>query len=497
MHRIKNTALWLLGSLALLFTLSACQTMPDPYTPPSDPPPKVDDPNVRAMAYPAYEDNLIRITKDHISGAIVNGEFVYQIAVTAKHHLGTVEIEERLEDGITYLSSDPSGYPQGKKVSWSFPSMEKGETKNITVRVSPNAEGNFEMCTVLVEASPVICLPMFAGQPNLSIDKSGPPVLEIGDTATWTVVVTNNGTAKANDVVVRDVIPSGFEETTPISIDVGDLERGQSRTVKFKAVANEVGNFENVAVATYEGSDEEVSSNAPIRIVKSEVDIQKEGPAEEYVYTAQTYTVTVTNIGDTTLKQLVVTDGLPPAFKVVNAGTGQVAANTIKWNIPALDPGQSRSFDYVLTSNRPGTYDYPSQVVTARNLRDEDSISTDWLTAPAVQLYIIDDKDPIRVGDRTTYTARVTNQGNFKPVEADVRVVLTDNLKPISTSGSATSEIDGQTVVFSQAVIEPGKDLVLKIIAEAVQAGPGNARLEFNTEFLSQPAISDEPTNVY
>ena len=89
---------------------------------------------------------------------------------------------------------------------------------------------------------------------------------------------------------------------------------------------------------------------------------------------------------------------------------------------------------------------------------------------------------------------KIINQGDFEPVGADIKVTLSSNLQPISTSGTTQGQISGNTVTFPQATIQPKRDLILKIVARANQAGPGGAQLEFNTSFLTKPTISEEPT---
>ena len=110
---------------------------------------------------------------------------------------------------------------------------------------------------------------------------------------------------------------------------------------------------------------------------------------------------------------------------------------------------------------------------------------------------ITDNKDPIRVKERTTYNIQVNNQGKFEPVSGTVTVTFNKSIKPISVTGDAKGKIDGQTVTFPRTTLEPGRDVSLSIIAEGEKIGPGRAVMNFSADFLSDPILSEETTNVY
>ena len=408
----------------------------------------------------------------------------------------SVELQEWLEENVTYVSSDPSGQAIDNTIKWSLPGMSQGESKRVCVTVSPQVEGTFSACTTF-SAEPIICIPFLAGSPRLAIGKSGPPQTELGETVTWDVVVTNEGTAEAKNVEVTDTLPSGFSAVSETSQQLGNLTPGQSKDFQVSAKANQLGAFENLAQATFAKGLEAVYDTAPIVVIQSKISIDKTGPEKEYVYTGADYQIVVINIGETTLQDLRVTEILPADAKVISPGIGTLKRDEIVWTIPSLAAGESRSFDFQITSNSPGKRTDIARVVTQRGLKESDSVETEWLAVPAVQTSIVDNKDPIRVGEETTYTVKIINQGDFEPVGADIKVTLSSNLEPVSTSGTTQGQISGNTVTFPQATIQPKRDLILKIVTRANEAGPGGAQLEFNTSFLTKPTISEEPTNVY
>ena len=54
-----------------------------------------------------------------------------------------------------------------------------------------------------------------------------------------------------------------------------------------------------------------------------------------------------------------------------------------------------------------------------------------------------------------------------------------------------------RTPAFPRTTLEPGKDTNLSITAEGAAIGAGRAVMNFSADFLTDPIISQEATNVY
>ena len=516
MNRLLSTLTLILGFATLAFT--GCQT-PAPtqvdrgYTAPAQPaktqwtsatsqparsqPAPVKHVASRSDSDVIFKSNQIKVSKSVIESASVGGSIKYRIQIQALEDVSTVRVTETIPAGIQFKSATPSASLAGNNASWVFPSMKQGKTQNIDVTVSPTREGDHQICST-VSVDNAFCLNLFSGQPKLDVVKQGPASIELGEIATWTVTVTNNGSADATGVVVTDKLPKAFEPTTKLRQEIGTITPGETRVVEYSAKAIAQGEFRNHAVATYDGGPAVAGeSSTPITVVQSGIRIRKTGPAEAYVFKPVVFNITIENTGDTDLTNVRITDILPKGSSVADNGRGRVSGNAIGWMIPNLPAGASQLITTEIAATRKGKSTNTVKVLTENGLEASDAITTNWLAVPGVTVSITDTKDPVRVKEETIYEIEVSNQGKFEPVTGTVTVTFNDSIKPVAVAGDAQGTINGQTVTFPRTTLEPGKDTTLSITAEGAKIGPGRASMSFSADFLSEPIISQETTNVY
>lgn len=450
------------------------------------------------------QTNQIKVTKRVIEPASVGGQLRYRISIEALDDVSNVRLTETMPDGVQFNSASPSASISGSDARWTFPSMSRGQTQNVDITVTPTQEGDHQICSV-VTVDNTFCMDIFAGQPQLEVVKEGPRSIELGEEATWAVTVTNNGSAPATNVVVTDTLPDSFTPTSNLRQAIGDLEPGETKTVTYTAKAVRQGEFSNRAVATYDGSGPDGRgasgsspvASSPIAIVQSGIRVRKSGPEEAYVFKPEVFEITIENTGDTDLKNVRITDILPRGSSVADNGRGRVSGNAIGWMIPNLPAGSSQRIRTEIAATRTGESTNTVNVVSGNGLEASDSVTTNWLAVPGVTVSITDSKDPVRVREATTYSIQVRNQGEFEPVSGTVTVRFSDGIKPIAVAGDAQGTINGQTVTFLRTTLEPGKDTNLSITAEGAEIGGGRAVMEFSADFLADPVISQESTNVY
>jgi len=444
-----------------------------------------------------FETDQIKVSKTVLQPASVGENIQYRIRTEALAALSTVRVTETIPVGIQFKSAKPSVSLVDNQAAWVFSSMQKGSIQTIDVTVVSTREGDHQICSN-ISVDNAVCLKLFSGQPQLDVVKQGPSSIELGEIATWTVTVTNNGSADATNVVITDTLPEAFESTSPLSQTIGTLTPGETSVVEYSAKAITQGEFRNLAIATYDGGPAIAGEgSAPITVVQSGIRIRKSGPAEGYVFKPVTFIITIENTGDTDLRNVRITDLLAKESSVADNGGGRVSGNAIGWMIPNLPAGSSQLITTEIAATRKGKSTNIVKVLTENGLEASDAVTTNWLAVPGVTVSITDSKDPVRVQEETVYSLQVRNQGKFEPVSGTVTVTFNDKIKPTAVDGDAPGIIDGQIVTFPRTTLEPGKDTNLTITAEGANIGPGRAAMTFSADFLSDPIISQETTNVY
>lgn len=447
-----------------------------------------------------FTSNLYTVEKSLLSSTQVGGAYQYRLRVTALEDITNVTATEHLPAGLALVGTEPEAKVSGQNLSWAWPSLKKDEVKDLIVTVRPEKEGNF-VTTSTVCVDPVVVLPFFAGSPRLEITKTAVASAELGDVVPFRIAVRNAGSAVARNVVITDTLPEGITSDSSLSPVIGDLQPGEVREVTVLGNIKKVGSLTNVASAVYDGG-QPVQAQAVLNVVQSQLGLAKTGTTRSYIFKHAGYQIVVSNPGNTTLTNVVVTDEIPSGTELVSSDPVVTPSRgRLAWTVPTLAPGQSQTFSVVLTNTKPGaTTNVASATAaspTGKSLNASAEAKTEWEGAPGVLTEITDSKDPVRVGESTTYTIVVSNQGAFKPVNGQFKVTLSKHLRPVSTSGDSQGTIEGQVVTFPDVLLDPRRSTKLQIEAQGVQSGSGRARLEFMSSFLDEPVIKDESTFVY
>jgi uncharacterized repeat protein (TIGR01451 family) len=211
------------------------------------------------------------------------------------------------------------------------------------------------------------------------------------------------------------------------------------------------------------------------------------------------YRITVSNSGDTALNGVTVTDNAPNNARITGAGGAQVSGSQATWSVGTLGAGQSRSFDLALTALAAGTTVNSVSVQTAEGVSDQAQAQTVWRGFPAVLIELVDDPDPLRVGETSTYTLRVTNQGTAPDHNVRALLRFPAGIQPISGSGTTPVKVSGGLVSFGLLQnIDPKQVATWTVQAKAVAIGDARISAEVNTDVLKGKPVSEiESTQVF
>jgi uncharacterized repeat protein (TIGR01451 family) len=211
-------------------------------------------------------------------------------------------------------------------------------------------DGPFEAGTV-TDAGAVSVCPLGPPTPRLTCTKSGPTSVNAGETATYTVNVTNKGETAVTGVVLNDSTPAGLtfvraarpcEAGFPCVLGtIGPHGSLPPVEVTFRVPdgCSTSGSFTNSAVVTGDGAEASTCS-APITSIVPPPPVvlscEKQGPGSARPGDLVTYKVTVSNSGCAAAKNVMLSDVAPPGLTYVSGPCVQSPCN-----LGTIGPGQA------------------------------------------------------------------------------------------------------------------------------------------------------------
>lgn len=466
------------------------------------PPAKDPEPAVLAEAAPAPQvgcinttGGLIQMSKAMPAEASLGGEFTAELVIEAQGCAANVIVSDSIPENAIYVRSEPAGVIEGDNLVWRIGNMDAGQVINAKIWFRADQEGTIVNCA-WVSADPRVCGATFVGKPVLAIDKSGPESAILGSEVTYNIVVKNTGTSIARNVVVTDPVPEGMSHSSgnrEVSFDVGNLATGESKPFAVTFTADQRGNVCNTASA--KGSNTtEVSDDACTLVLVPGLEIEKTGTERQILGRNADYQIVVSNTGDTTLTDVVVVDTAPAETSIVSAPGASLDGNKATWSIAEMKPGTQRALNVKLGSKTAGTH---CNVATATSgaLTASDDACTAWRGIAAVLLEAVDNPDPIEVGENTTYSIRVTNQGFADIHNVQIVVTFDDEIEPLSCPEGT---INGNTVTFRPVdMMDPKQVLAGTIVVKGIKVGDSRNKIVLTCDELSSPVEETESTTVY
>src|SRR5690606_28468434 len=106
------------------------------------------------------------------------------------------------------------------------------------------------------------------------------------------------------------------------------------------------------------------------------------------------------------------------------------------------------------------------------------------LRLPALQVYTVDEADPVATDQQVVYVIRVLNEGDAMDQQVQVTANLPSQLKFESAEGPAEFEQQEQKILFEPVEeLAPGDELEYRLTATAAEQG--NVRLEVEVDSQS------------
>ena len=470
----------------------------------------------------------VAVTKTASSGTAFEGDVV-TFTITAVNRgeivASGVRVTDELPSGLTLASTTPSvgTFTNG---AWSVGDLAAGASATLQLRATVGAGTIGSTLTNTARLQPLADQPdrdpandvatapvsIARRTADLALAKSAAvTILAEGDTARFTITVTNQGPFAAAGVMVVDSLPIGLAylshsnsrgtfETSSRTWSLGEVAVGATETLVLRALVGGGLNgttVENRARITgmtggtdpNPGND---AASASIRVTNTptaDIEVQKTSNRTNAAPgdTVQ-FTVKVKNTGGVTATNIVVQDTLGPKFRLVAVTTSPgLVADTVarQLRVAALGSGASVTAIYtVVIDNAAPSATYTNTARRTASQPSDPNAANDVASAsvvvgppppPKVDLALTKTAFPTAVEeqDTVTFTVTVRNNGPVTATNVQVRDTLPTGLTFVSATMNVGDYAGGTWSIFS---IPAGETDTLRIRASLNTGTGGSTR---------------------
>jgi uncharacterized repeat protein (TIGR01451 family) len=424
-------------------------------------------------------------------------QYSYKVSNLTDATLENVVVSDRVGSDFAATDSDPKAATMtGGNATWTLGSLGPKESKTITVSGSSPDEGVVTTCGSATY-NPIACQDIHVVKANIALTKTEPADETLCDPIPVTLDVKNTGSSALTGVQIADTLPAGMtsDGKSALTFDIGNLAPGESKEVKYNAAASATGKLVNTAKVT---STQGVTADATATTTVHQpvLAVTCKAPDQQFMGRKFDVCYTVNNTGDAPAAGATLAVTVPAGLTVAGTtGNGQVKDSTIVYDLGSIDAGASQNVCATFVSATAGTYAFAGTTKGTCAAAASTSCETKVVGVPAILLEKSDNPDPVAVGDTTTYTVKITNQGSADDSNVQVVVLIAPELAPVSSSAGT---IDGQTVTLPVVpTLAAGQQVTYTVLAKGVKPGDGHTKFTLSSDMLTSPISAEESTHVY
>ncbi|MFM9965235.1 MAG: hypothetical protein ACKV2Q_28895 [Planctomycetaceae bacterium] len=344
----------------------------------------------------------------------------------------------------------------------------------------------------------------------LSVDVRGQRQRPLGGTATFDVVVRNNGTETINGVLVNAefdetlVFPGRIEKR--LKRDLGQLSPGQSRDMRLKLTSNQLGRQSCRFSVTAEGVAA-IEQAVTVEFINPKLQVDLVGPARRTVGSRAEFTVKIANTSDKPIDDLQVTLQHDAALTPhIASGGFQKVEHSLRWSLGRLEAGAGlqvqAEFDCrQLSEQACVTAEAHSENVSAESV---ESCLTVVAVPGLLDVRVSDRSDPVQVGKEAEFEITVQNLSLESVSKVQLDVQTSEHLR-VGTHSAKIGEREVKLTVSQRngtlrlelpESLPADATLRITLRATALQSGDAELRVVATPGSDGIPAESSEFTSI-
>jgi uncharacterized repeat protein (TIGR01451 family) len=465
----------------------------------------------RGETFKEWVASSLGITKVGPPTAAVGQPFNYVITVTntGKVPAEGVVVRDVAGEGLTYVNAQPPATVEGNNLVWNLGTVEPGRSAAITAQFRPERLGTMTNVANVTSADGGRTETAATTQvtaPGLAVAIQAPAAGVVNQPITYQITVTNTGRGPATNVLLTAEFDPALQHATGenrLELALDALGAGQSAARNLVLTARQAGQFVTRAIATADGNLRAADEKL-VTITQPRLSLRMAGPPYKYVRRPAEWTITIVNDGDVPASNVFVRNQLPGDLLFVAASEGgqHVGGGQIVWNLGTLQPREERRLTFSAQAEQVTPRTVTVATLTADpGLTERAESAIEIRGAPGLSLKVLDTRDPLELGDTTTYVVDVVNTGQLTADAVAISGTVTEELQLVSGVGpqNAQARIQGNAITFQPIDgLAPGQTFRFEVTAKAVKVGDSRFRLQLKSTALGpDPVNREESTNVF
>lgn len=245
----------------------------------------------------------------------------------------------------------------------------------------------------------------------------------------------------------------------------------------------------------------------PPPVTTGKLQLEVEGPDSQKLNLPATYTITLKNTGDGTASNAMIACDLPKTAEFVEASKGgQFLAGHVAWLVGNLKPGEDRTVTLTWKGKSAGKICLQPFAIADPHLQATTQKCTVFLQpGPGIGLEMVDTKDPVAVGEETSYVIQVLSQGQVPVTNVSIKTVLPKELKfvkataPVDFQEALTPDGDQMILFKSIKKLDSAAEAKYEVFVRALKPGDVRFKVELIADHLKGvgPVTETEGTVIY
>lgn len=349
--------------------------------------------------------------------------------------------------------------------------LQPGQTQLVSLVLRPRTTAPIQLDTTTIFAASTRSSAIVQ-RPLLRISPSAPEVVEVGESVTVVVCVSNVGDGTITDVVLTPQLTEGKVDGAAFSkaVPVGTIRAGESRKVRMSATAVARG----MLAGKYAASNPDgvtATAQSRTKVVQAQLAVSATGPRVRPLAREAVYQIRVTNPGDAIARSTDVVATLPAGLtvtKVEDGGKQDEQSGTVIWKLKDLSPGTDAILRFRAETSGEGEQEL-SVVASATRVRQTGASHTTLvISRPNLIATVLNDAELAAVGEPMNFQLIVVNAGSKSANDVTIRVAIPEALEATRMPGY---EIQGAEILFPTQRIASGERIRLTFRAVGKTVG--------------------------